>query len=235
MTNATERLVMQHAMLVNRIAHHFMTRLPASVQVDDLIQVGLVGLIDAAENFDDTQGAQFETYAAQRIRGAILDELRHADRLPRSVRRNLRLIEAANRKLEQILGRQPSEQELANELELPLDHYQRQLADARGAQLLYYEDFQEHDEAHFLEGYSDTDQRTPLGVLEDLRFRNDLIEAIDNLPERERLIMGLYYERDLNLKEIGTALGVSESRVCQLHSQAVARLRGRLRDWLGEA
>ncbi len=232
-SNATERLVMAHAMLVKRIAHHFMTRLPASVQVDDLIQVGLIGLMDAAENFDDTQGAQFETYAAQRIRGAILDELRHADWLPRSVRRNMRQIEAANRKLEQVLGRQPSEQELADELELPLDQYQQQLADARGAQLLYYEDFQERDEAHFLEGYSDTDQLTPAGVLEDLRFREDLIEAIDDLPERERLIMGLYYEQELNLKEIGAALGVSESRVCQLHSQAVARLRGRLRDWVG--
>lgn len=230
---ATERLVMEHAVLVKRIAYHFMARLPASVQVDDLIQVGLIGLMDAVENFDDTQGAQFETYAAQRIRGAILDELRQADWLPRSVRRNVRQIEAANSRLEQALGRPPLEQELASALDLPLEQYQQQLADARGAQLLFYEDFQDKDDAHFLEGYSDGEQLTPAGVLEDARFREDLIEAIDNLPERERLIMGLYYEQELNLKEIGEALGVSESRICQLHSQAVARLRSRLRDWVG--
>lgn len=225
--------VLEHAPLVKRIAYHFMARLPASVQVDDLIQVGLIGLMDAVENFDDTQGAQFETYAAQRIRGAILDELRQADWLPRSVRRNMRQIEAANSRLEQTLGRTPSEQELADALDLPLGQYQQQLADARGAQLLYYEDFQERDEAHFLDGYASADQPTPASVLEDARFRENLIQAIDNLPERERLIMGLYYEQELNLKEIGEVLGVSESRVCQLHSQAVARLRGRLRGWTG--
>lgn len=228
---ATERKVMEHAPLVKRIAHHFMTRLPSSVQVDDLIQVGLIGLMDAVENFDDTQGAQFETYAAQRIRGAILDELRQADWLPRSARRNMRQIEAASRRLEQTLGRPPSERELADDLGIELETYQQQLADARGAQLLYYEDFQTSEDAHFLDGYPATDQLSPASVLEDARFNVSLIEAIDQLPERERMIMGLYYEQELNLKEIGAVLGVSESRICQLHSQAVARLRGRLRDW----
>jgi RNA polymerase sigma factor for flagellar operon FliA len=227
----TERLVMEHAQLVKRIAYHFMARLPSSVQVDDLIQVGLIGLMDAIDHFDDGQGAQFETYAAQRIRGAILDELRQADWLPRSVRRNMRQIEAANSRLEQSLGRAPTERELADALELSLDQYQQQLSDGRGAQLLYYEDFQDADDAHFLDGYAADDQLSPASVLEDSRFREHLVEAIDNLPERERLIMGLYYEQELNLKEIGEVLGVSESRVCQLHSQAVARLRARLRDW----
>jgi len=228
---ATERLVMAHAPLVKRIAYHFMTRLPSSVQVDDLIQVGLIGLMDAVENFDDGQGAQFETYAVQRIRGAMLDELRQSDWLPRSVRRNLRQIETANSRLEQRLGRPPTERELADALELTLDEYQQQLSDGRGAQLLYYEDFQDADDAHFLDGYAADDQPSPLAVLEDSRFREQLIVAIDNLPERERLVMGLYYEQELNLKEIGEVLGVSESRVCQLHSQAVSRLRGRLRSW----
>jgi RNA polymerase sigma factor for flagellar operon FliA len=230
-----ERQVLEHAPLVKRIAYHFMTRLPSSVQVDDLIQVGLLGLMDAVENFDDTQGAQFETYAVQRIRGAILDELRQADWLPRSVRRNMRLIEAAHNRLEQTLGRAPSERELADLLELPLDEYQQQLAEARGAQLLYYEDFQSGEDTHFLDGYSGGDQATPASVLEDARFREHLIEAIEFLPDREKLIMGLYYEQELNLKEIGEVLGISESRVCQLHSQAVARLRSRLRDWTGSA
>ncbi|MBU3693657.1 MAG: RNA polymerase sigma factor FliA [Rhodocyclaceae bacterium] len=231
MDRDSEQRVMAHAQLVKRIAYHFMARLPSSVQVDDLIQVGLIGLMDAAENFDDTQGAQFETYAAQRIRGAILDELRHADWLPRSVRRNMRQIEAAHSRLEQLLGRTPTERELAETLDIPLDQYQQQLADARGAQLLYYEDFHDSDEAHFLDGYAGEGQPTPVSVLEDARFRESLIAAIEQLPEREKLIMGLYYEQELNLKEIGEVLGVSESRVCQLHSQAVARLRSRLRDW----
>ncbi|NBU58661.1 MAG: RNA polymerase sigma factor FliA [Betaproteobacteria bacterium] len=228
---ATERLVIEHAPLVKRIAYHFMTRLPSSVQVDDLIQVGLIGLMDAAENFDDGQGAQFETYAVQRIRGAMLDELRQADWLPRSVRRNMRQIETANSRLEQSLGRPPTERELADSLEITLDEYQQQLSDGRGAQLLYYEDFHDADDAHFLDGYAADDQLSPAAVLEDARFREHLVVAIEHLPDREKLIMGLYYEQELNLKEIGEVLGVSESRVCQLHSQAVARLRSRLRGW----
>jgi len=231
MAENTERLVMEHAPLVKRIAYHLMARLPSSVQVDDLIQVGLIGLMDAVENFDDGQGAQFETYAAQRIRGAMLDELRQADWLPRSVRRNMRQIESANSRLEQALGRTPNDRELADALDLPLEEYQQQLSDGRGARLLYYEDFQGADDAHFLDGYAGNDQASPVNVLEDTRFRENLVEAIENLPERERLIMGLYYEQELNLKEIGEVLGVSESRVCQLHSQAVARLRSRLRGW----
>ncbi len=234
MSSAAEldRRVRDHAPLVKRIAYHFMARLPASVQVDDLIQAGLIGLMDAVNNFDDTQGAQFETYAAQRIRGAMLDELRHADWLPRSVRRSMRQIEAASAKLEQQLGRPASEQEVADSLSLPLEQYQHVLADARGAQLLYYEDFQDPDEAHFLEGYAGDGQVTPATVLEDDQFRQNLVQAIGQLPEREKLIMGLYYEQELNLKEIGQILGVSESRVCQLHSQAVGRLRGKLREWV---
>ena len=228
---ALEARVQEHAPLVKRIAYHFMTRLPASVQVDDLIQVGLIGLMDAVQNFDDTQGAQFETYAAQRIRGSILDELRHMDWLPRSVRRNMRQIESANTRLEQTLGRPPSEQELAQALDLSLDQYHQQLSDGRGAQLLYYEDFQDSGEAHFLDAYAGDDQPTPASVLEDDQFRRNLIDAIDQLPERERLMMSLYYEQEFNLKEIGEVLGVSESRVSQLHSQAVARLRSRLRAW----
>lgn len=225
------KLVEQMVPLVKRIAYHFMARLPASVQVDDLIQAGLMGLLDAAKNFDDTQGAQFETYAIQRIRGSMLDELRQADWLPRNVRKNLRRIEAAIADLEQQLGRAPREQELAETLGVPIDEYQHMLLESRGYQLLHYEDFQESDESDFFDAYVSEGQIGPLEVIEDETFRRSLVSAINSLPEREKLVMGLYYEQELNLKEIGEILCVSESRVCQLHSQAVMRLRARLKEW----
>ncbi|MEO1767592.1 RNA polymerase sigma factor FliA [Thiobacter aerophilum] len=227
-----EEYVEKFAPLVKRIAYHLMTRLPASVQVDDLIQAGLIGLLDAANHYDGTQGAQFETYAVQRIRGAMLDELRHADWLPRTVRKNLRQIEAAISKLEQSLGRPPTESELAQELNVSLADYQQMLLDARGHQLVYYEDLQDSEGADFLERHHATDADNPLRILEDQGFRQMLVEAIKSLPERERQMMAMYYEQDLNLREIGEVLGVTESRVCQLHTQAVARLRAKLREWL---
>jgi RNA polymerase sigma factor for flagellar operon FliA len=227
-----DQLVNKMAPLVKRIAYHFMTRLPASVDVDDLIQAGLIGLLDAADNFDSTQGAQFETYAVQRIRGSMLDELRSADWLPRNVRKNLRRIEAAVAKLEQQYGRPPTEGELASEMELSLADYQHMLGDARGAQLLHYEDFQDSDDNDFFDFFLADNQSNPLSTLEDKAFRQMLVNAISNLPEREKLVMGLYYEKEMNLKEIGEILGVSESRICQLHTQAVARLRTKMKDWL---
>jgi len=226
-----DAIVKEMAPLVKRIAYHFMTRLPASVDVDDLIQAGLMGLLDASGNFDSTQGAQFETYAVQRIRGSMLDELRHADWLPRNVRKNLRKIEAAVTKLEQRHGRQPSETELAGEMNVPLADYQHMLSDARGSQLLHYEDFQASEDNDFFDFFLADNQANPLAIMEDKGFRQMLVTAISNLPEREKLVMGLYYEKELNLKEIGEVLGVSESRICQLHSQAVVRLRARMKEW----
>ena len=227
-----DAIVNELAPLVKRISYHFMAKLPASVEVDDLIQAGLIGLLDAAKNFDGTQGAQFETYAIQRIRGSILDELRQADWLPRNVRKNLRKIETAVSKLEQQFGRAPRETELAEHLQVPLDEYQHMLLDARGYQLLHYEDFQESEDSDFFDSYLGVDpQRGPLEALEDEGFRRNLVQAISALPDREKLVMGLYYEQEMNLKEIGEVLGVSESRVCQLHSQAVARLRSRMKTW----
>jgi RNA polymerase sigma factor for flagellar operon FliA len=209
-----------------------MARLPASVQVDDLIQVGMMGLLDAANNYDGAQGAQFETYAVQRIRGAMLDELRQSDWLPRSARKHLRQIESAVSALEQRLGRAPGEAELAKELKVSLEEYQQMLLDARGCQLLHYEDLQAGDEEDFFERHCADDSSEPLAMLQDGRFRSKLIEAIGALPEREKLMMSLYYEEELNLREIGEVLGVSESRVCQLHSQAIARLRSQLKGWV---
>lgn len=224
--------VKKHAPLVKRIAYHLMAKLPASVQVDDLIQAGLIGLLDAAKNYDDTQGAQFETYAAQRIRGAMLDELRQADWLPRTVRKSLRQIEATINQLEQKNKRAPSEDEVAKAMEIDIGAYQQMLLDARGHQLLYYEDLQDSDDADFFERHIGADNNDPLRMLEEAGFRKVLAEAISALPEREKQMMGMYYEQELNLREIGEVLGVSESRVCQLHSQAVARLRAKLLEWI---
>ncbi len=226
-----EEQVNKYAPLVKRIAYHMMARLPASVEVDDLIQVGLIGLMDAVSRFDGTQGAQFESYATQRIRGAMLDELREADWLPRHVRQKSRQIESAIHTLQQRLGKPPTEQEISKEMGIPIDQYQGMLNDVKGSQLLYYEDFSDDDSANFLERYLVDGSSDPLALLEDEGFRASLIEAIHTLPERERSMMGMYYEQDMNLKEIGVVLGVSESRVCQLHSQAVARLRAQLKVW----
>lgn len=211
--------------LVKRIAYLLMARLPASVDVDDLIQNGLIGLLDAMDRFEDGQGAQFETYAVQRIRGSMLDGLRENDWVPRSVRKEMRRVEEAIRVLEHENGRQPSETELAKALEMPLADYQKLLLDARGHQLVYIEEVSDGNGEDYLDRHSAASVPDPLSILEDAGTRRALIAAIDELPEREKLMMSLYYEQDMNLKEIGEIMGVTESRVCQLHSQAVARLR----------
>jgi len=224
-----EECLKEYAPLVKRIAHHMMVKLPNSVEVDDIIQAGMIGLLDAASRYDEFRGAQFETYAAQRIRGAMLDELRSADWLPRSMRRDMRRIEAAIHRLQQQLGKAPVESEIAKELGVSLPEYQQMLQEARGAQLIYYEDFHDDDNEDFFERHDFDNDSNPLALLQDERFRAALIQAIDQLPERERLMMALHYEQDLNLREIGEVMEVSESRVCQLHSQAVARLRSILK------
>jgi RNA polymerase sigma factor for flagellar operon FliA len=231
---ARDQVIVDYLPLVKRVASHMIAKLPASVRLDDLVQTGLIGLMEAADNFDSTQGAQFETYATQRIRGAMLDELRSIDWLPRSLRKNMRTIEAAIHKLQHKLGRAPGEQEVADAMGIPLQEYQQMLQDARGYQLLHFEDFSEDEDGEegFLERHLADPRQGPLETLQDDGFRRKLIDAISTLPEREKLMMGLYYEEELNLREIGEVLGVSESRVCQLHSQAIARIRAKLKDWL---
>jgi len=225
-----DECVTRYAPLVKRIAHHMMATLPPSVHVDDMIQSGMIGLIDAAKRYQESQGAQFETYAVQRIRGAMLDSLRQSDWLPRGLRKSLRKIERAVSQLEQTNGRPPSEQELADSLGLPLPEYQQLLQDARGHQLVYYEDFRANEEEDVLDRHFADWSAEPLERLLDERMREALVRAIEDLPEREQKVMALYYQEEMNLREIGEVLGVSESRVCQLHGQAVTRLRARLRD-----
>jgi RNA polymerase sigma factor for flagellar operon FliA len=219
-----ERLVEQYAPLVKRIAYHLMAKLPASVQVDDLVQNGMLGLLDALGRFEEGMGAQFETYAVQRIRGAMLDGLRENDWMPRGIRKEMRRVEAALQKLEHQQGRQPSEGELAKALDMPLDEYQKLLQEARGHQIVYLEDLTGDDD-DYLDHHSAGTSLDPLALLEESDMRGALVAAIEQLPEREKLMMALYYEQDLNLREIGEVMGVTESRVCQLHTQAVVRLR----------
>lgn len=230
-TLGKQRPVTEYAPLVKRIAYQLAARLPASVQVDDLIQAGMIGLLDAMRHYDETQGAQFETYATQRIRGAMLDELREIDWAPRSVRKNARDIEHAVNMLEQQLRASPNEQQIAEQLGVALEGYQQMLTDVRGHQLLYYEDFQGMNGDNTEFNMAD-DRPGPYQVMLDGGLRAILVKGIGELPEREKLVMAMYYQEELNLKEIGSVLGVSESRVCQLHSQAVIRLRSKMKDWL---
>lgn len=223
-------LLTEHMPLVKRLAHQMKAKLPPSVEVDDLVQAGMIGLLDAISRYEENHGAQFETYAVLRIRGAMLDELRSNDWMPRSTRQNMRKVEQAMATLQQQLGRPPSESEIAKSLNLPLADYQEMLGDSGGHQLVYYEDFHDEDgNDSWLDRYA-VDDDDPLRALMETDFRQAVIDAIDALPPREKLLMGLYYEEELNLKEIGAVMGVSESRVSQLHSQAVGRLRSYLRE-----
>jgi RNA polymerase sigma factor for flagellar operon FliA len=223
--SASVEVVERHADLVRRIAHHLAARLPASVEVDDLVQAGMLGLIEAARNFESDQGASFETYASIRIRGAMIDEIRKGDWTPRSVHRRTREAAEATRRIEQSTGRAATGGEVAQALGLAPEEYARLLEDAVSGQVLSLDSHvEDHGEVHVPAGAAYSPERG----LQAAEFRQALAEAIGQLPEREQLVLSLYYEQELNLREIGAVLGVSESRVCQIHGQAVLRLRGRL-------
>lgn len=227
-----DALIRQHVPLVRRIALHMIAKLPPNVELDDLIQVGMIGLAEALSRFESEQGVQFDTFASQRIRGAMLDELREGDWMSRSSRKSQKEIEQALGRLEQRLGRPPLESEIADELGMALDDYQSLLGKVRGTQLVYLEDIGGGDGADgddYLERHVADTGADPFALLRDQRLRLALVDAIKNLPEREQYVMGMYYEHDMNLKEIAAVLGVTESRVCQLHSQAIARLRTKMR------
>lgn len=225
-----DAMIRQHVPLVRRIAHHMIAKLPPNVELDDLIQVGMMGLAEALSRYEVAQGVQFETFATQRIRGAMLDELREGDWMSRSSRKSQKDIEHAVHRLEQKLGRSPLESEIADEMGLDLAEYQALLGKVRGTQLVYLEDMTHNeDDDGFLDRHVADSDADPMELLRDQRLKMSLVNAIKSLPEREQHIMGMYYEHDMNLKEIAAVLGVTESRVCQLHSQSIARLRAKMR------
>ncbi|STY28998.1 sigma factor 28 [Legionella wadsworthii] len=222
-----ETLVKTHAILVKRIAHHLLGRLPQSVQLDDLIQAGMLGLLEATKHYDSSKGASFETYAGIRIRGYMLDEVRRNDWVPRSVHRNSRMISEAVKNVEHRLGREAKDAEIAAELGIPLAEYHEMLQDSVSSHLYGFDDLGVTDDA--LQGgeesYTSTEPHVNV-------FHSDLMrrlsEVIRGLPPKERMVLSLYYEQDLNLKEIGEVIEVSESRVSQILSQAIHRIQSRL-------
>ena len=227
---SADELVRRHAPLVRRIAYHLMGRLPASVDVGDLIQAGMIGLLEAARHFAHDKGASFETFAGIRIRGAMLDELRRADWTPRSVHRKTREVAETIRQIEAETGAEADDAEVIRRLGISAEEYHQVLADAACSRLLSLTASDDGEETGVLD-VADENSLAPDEGIEHDGMREALVEAITALPEREQLVMSLYYEQELNLKEIGAVLGVSESRVCQIHGQAVIRLRAQLADW----
>lgn len=224
-----DALVTRYAPLVKRIAYHLMGRLPPCIQMDDIIQAGMIGLLEAARNYDEGQGASFETYAGIRIRGSMLDEIRKNDWVPRSVYRKARLLAQAVREIENRTGRDARDHEIAESLGLGVEDYHRLLMEANSQRIFSIEDLGLNGNP-VVDNMAD-DRSGPLEGLQNEGFRDCLMEAIANLPERERMVMALYYDEELNLREIGAIIGVSESRVSQIHSQAVIRLQARMTQW----
>lgn len=225
---STDDVVAQHVPLVKRIAYHLMGRLPDTVQIDDLIQSGMLGLLEAIKHYDAGQGASFETYAGIRIRGAMLDELRRADWTPRSVHKKARMVAEAIREVENRLGRDAKDSEVAAHLGIGMDEYGHILQDAVSCKTFSVEELVQGEDGVIdnVRGGSQPDEQ-----LMQQDFQNALARAIAELPERERLVISLYYDDELNLREIGKVLDVSESRISQICSQAMLRLRARLADW----
>ena len=225
---SSDDLITQHVELVKRIAHHLAARLPSTVDVNDLTQSGMVGLLEAASNFDASRGASFETYAGIRIRGAMLDDIRKHDWTPRSVHHKYRRVTEAINEIEGETG-EANPEDVAVRLGISIDEYYKILSDSACSRLFSFEETLEEPTLQRKPPSSDTPR--PDEELYQAQFREQLAGSIDKLPERERLVLSLYYEQELNMKEIGAVLDVSESRVCQIHGQAVMRLRAAATRW----
>jgi len=225
--NYINDMVERHAPLVKRIACHLINRLPACVQLEDMVQAGMIGLLEASGKYDETQGASFETYAGIRIRGSMLDEIRKNDWAPRSVHRKAREVAEAVRLIENEHGRDARDVEIAKTLDMSLGEYYKILQDNSYHKVLSVDDTSVNTGETMLDSVSDN---AP-GILDGMHnedVQRLLSDAIAGLPERERLVMALYYDEELNLREIGAVMGVSESRVSQIHSQAIIRLQSRM-------
>ncbi len=225
-------LVVKHADLVKRIAYHLVSRMPPNVEVDDLIQSGMIGLLDAAKHYSPTKGANFETYAGIRIRGAMLDEVRKSDWTPRSVHRNMREMAEVVRKIENAKGQDASPVDIADGLGVSIEDYHKLVQDAASCRLFSFDQMGSSEDESSPADHARDERSGPFDHIQDAGFRDALATAIGTLPEREKLVLSLYYDEDMNLREIGEVLDVSESRVCQIHGQALIRLRSRLAEWL---
>ncbi len=222
-------LLEQYTVLVKRIAYHLLARLPASVLVDDLIQSGMIGLLEASNNFDHSKGASFETFAGIRIRGAMLDEIRRGDWTPRSVHKNSRMVSEAIKELEATLGRDVTDTEVADKLDISLNEYHHILNDVSSGKIIGIDDLGVSEDSLISDENSTEDE--PYNQIEQTVFKRALSDCISTLPERESIVLSLYYDEELNLREIGQVLDVSESRVSQIHSQAMHRLKARMQSW----
>ena len=222
-----QELVLRYADLVKRIAYHLVSRMPPNVEVDDLIQSGMIGLLDAAKHYSATKGANFETYAGIRIRGAMLDEVRKSDWTPRSVHRNMREMADVVRKLENDKGQDATPTDIAEGLGVSIEEYHKLVQDAAS-----FDQVGSSEDDSSPADHARDERPGPFDHIEEAGFRDALADAIRTLPEREKLVLSLYYDEDMNLREIGEVLEVSESRVCQIHGQALIRLRARLAEWL---
>ena len=225
-----DELMTEYAPFVKRIAYHMISRLPSNVQLEDMVQAGMIGLFDALKGYDMSKGASFETYARIRIQGSMIDEVRRCDWTPRSVYKKSRQISEAIRTVEKEQGRDAKDSEVAELLELSMDEYHNLVKDAAGCQLLSYEDIAlaggSNDE------YQSGDFNGPYKHIQEENFKCGLADKISNLPEREKLVISLYYDEEFNLREIGEILGITEGRVCQIHGQALVRLRARMSEWV---
>ena len=230
-----EAVIKEYAPMVKYVANRIAMRLPPHVEVDDLISVGVLGLIDAIDKYDPSRGAKFKTYAEFRVRGAILDELRSMDWVPRSVRQKASAMDRVVQKLQNKLGRPPEDDEIAGEMGISLDELFVALNETKSMPILSLEDLgiakesgEQQSLLDCLAGKGDADPQTQL------RLKEIISKAIDTLPEKERLIISLYYYEELTMKEIGEVLGITESRVSQIHSKAVFRLRNKLKSIIAD-
>ncbi len=227
-----ERMIIENVPLVHYVVGRIMVSLPGTVDREDLISCGLVGLINAVDRFDAERGVKFETYATQVIRGSIMESLRGEDWAPRSVREKYRRLERVISELEGRLGRPPDDAEIAEAMGMNLDDYYELLSSVSAASLLSLEELLTAEEVPAANGVlaSPETQANPASVAQEKELRRLLAESIDQLPERDRQVIALYYHEELTLREIGEVLGVTESRVCQIHTQAIVRLRAKLHE-----
>jgi RNA polymerase sigma factor for flagellar operon FliA len=220
--------IVRHASLVKRIAYHLLNRLPPTVQIDDLIQAGMVGLLEAASNFDADMGASFETFAGIRIRGSMIDEIRRSDWTPRSVHRKFRSVSEAIRKIENETGLDARDTDVAMALGISLGEYHQILIDSSSSRIYSIDTMEENTQDSAIPG---SNEDTPEEAFNSTEYRRQLTESIRQLPEKEQLVMSLYYDDELNFREIGEILDVTESRICQLHGQALLRVKSRMSEW----